>query len=501
MRRLIAPACVLAVLAGMGCGDGPVEPRAPRLRLIDPGAVRDTVLALPGTPIIVQAFDTAGRPVQNAIVRFIVRPPAGADDLEHRRGMYVCRYSEDRCAVFYERGGYSVTYGIDVWTDSTGHARARVQFGVIAGSSSIEVSLPPVGIGVPPPSPVISLDVHYTTLVGALAQVTTSTVDTAVYVGSGYDLSARAADQFGNPRGEPVTLSSLTPTVVTVAAGRATAAGLGRGRIRMQAASVIDTAFVSVPPVGRLVSMGWPASAANPQLTLVNTDGSTRRVLLQTYGINGSALPTWTPDGAGIVIQRRTAENFEGQLLAVDTLGGQRPFLANPNDFARSIQPTAAGSALYFYGHQISSAQDGVFRVGTDGVGAEFLFAGVQPGPSPDESKVAYVRGDSLFVRDLASGVVTPLAYDPVHPRWSPAGDLIAYVAAQTGTVHVIRPDGSESRQLGGTFYDLQVAWSPDGNWLAVSRSQGIMEIIRVSDGERLPIAGTHGLHQLSWRK
>lgn len=493
VRTRRAVLTIVCIVAGVACGDGPTEPGSARLRLIDPGAVSDTVLALPGTPIIVQALDSAGRPAQGVIVRFIARPPAEADDQEHRRGVYVCAFSEDRCAVFYPVG-YSVTHGIEVRTDSTGRARARVQFGVIAGAASIEVSQPSVGI---------SLDVNYTTLVGALAQVTTPTVDTAVYVGSTYELGARAADQFGNPRSETVTFTSLTPTVVTVEAGRATAAGLGRGRIRMQAATVIDTAFVSVPPVGRLVSMGWSTGLEHVnRLTLVNTDGSARRVLLESHGVNGLALPTWTPDGAGIVIQQ-SGETFEGQLRAIDTLGGQRQFLTNQNDFERSIQPTFAGngSALFFYGYQISSARDGIFRVGTDGLGATFLFAAVQPAPSPDATKVAYVSGDSLFVRDLASEVVTPLAFEPVLPRWSPAGDLIAYVSARTGAVHVIRPDGSEPRQLGGTLYDLQVAWSPDGDWLAVSRSTGIMEIIRVSDGERLPIAGTWGLHQLSWRR
>jgi TolB protein len=252
-----------------------------------------------------------------------------------------------------------------------------------------------------------------------------------------------------------------------------------------------------------LVAFGWaPDLSALKQLTLVNTDGSGRRVLVSTTANNGTAWPAWSPNGNQIVYQEAGLEG-RGQLELIDTLGARRPFLANPGDFTLSVQPafSANETRLYFFGLQESSGINGIYRANADGTGSQFLFAATQPAPSPDGSKVAYVAGDSLFVRHLGTGDVTAIASSPQLPRWSPAGDLIAFISYDgAAAVRLLRPDGSQLRTLSAGFHDQTVSWSSDGQWLAVARYSGGIELIRIADGETLPIASTRDLFQPAWR-
>jgi Tol biopolymer transport system component len=330
--------------------------------------------------------------------------------------------------------------------------------------------------------------------------------DMAVYVGASYQLGARAADRFGNPRSEPVALRSLTPGVVTVTDARVTAAAVGRGRVLMQASSgtATDTAYVSVPPPGRLVAWGWSGDEPGlTRLTLVNTDGSARRVILSTSARNHLTHPAWSPDGSRIVYQDASAPEYREQLHVTDTLGSGRPLLPNPAELPLSMQPafSADGAALYFLGSRTWLHAAAIYRANPDGTGAQFLFAGVQPAPSPDGSRIAYVSGTTLFLRDVATGQASPVATDPELPRWAPSGDLIAFVSYPTGELRVVRPDGTGLRTVGPGFRTSGgVSWSPDGAWLVAAGSRGGLELIRVADGERLPLPATEDLVQPDWR-
>jgi hypothetical protein len=343
----------------------------------------------------------------------------------------------------------------------------------------------------------------YTTLPGSLARVVARVGDTAIYVGHSYAIGASAADQFGNPRSEAVTLRSVAPSVATVDQGRLTAVAVGRGRILMQAGSVVDTAFASIPPPGRLIAL-------DTGLTLLNTDGTGRRLLLLTQGDNTQALPVWSSDGAGIVFQERTVDFVEA-LKFVDTLGNKRSVFAPADDVTLSIQPSvAAGNGMVYFLGQVQSGASGIYRASVDGKSIAYVVLGVQPAPSPDESRLAYVSGTSLLVRDLSTGMQSEIAQNPVFPRWSPTGNLIAFLGYSDEQVHVIHPDGTQSRVVGSSNnHDNVVNWSPDGEWLAVShyslgftsdpRDAGI-DLIRVSDGERLQIPWTRDLTQPALR-
>lgn len=491
-RALIA----LSTLAAAACADDATGPTSwdHRIVVVERGGISDTVLAMAATPLVIEVHDRHGRPAHGVRVRFMPVPATPADSNSPMRGMYVCPIRLRVCARFSAYGSYNVTYGTEDTTDTAGKVRATVQFGVIAGTASIEVSVPEWGSKVTVP---------YLTRPGSLARVT-AVHDTAIYVGASYRLSAHAADWLGNARTEAVTLSGITPTVIGVSSGRVTAVGVGRGRVVMRAGGIADTAYVSVPPRGRLAAIGWAPDLSTVQvLTLLDTDGSARRMIDSKAGNNGNAIPEWTPDGVRLVVAGTGGGAQPEQLQEIDTLGNRRSILADPDDFSLAIQPafSANGAALYFYGMRSSTGVAGIYRANADGSGSQFLFTGVQPAPSPDGSRVAYVSGTSLMVRDMATGQALPIARDPELPRWSPAGDLIAYVSYDgRADVHAVQPDGNGLRTIASGFHDPGLSWSPDGKWLVAAQYGGGLELIRVADGERLPIPGTRDLTHPAWR-
>lgn len=112
-------------------------------------------------------------------------------------------------------------------------------------------------------------------------------------------------------------------------------------------------------------------------------------------------------------------------------------------------------------------------RITPDGRNVTVL--SISPAParavSPDGARVAYVRGDDLYVSSLdgsgerlVSHGVAPPPSEVVGPAWSPDGTRI--VAASAGGLVLAAADGSGSRVL---VYgdDLDPAWSPDGSTVA----------------------------------
>jgi Tol biopolymer transport system component len=109
------------------------------------------------------------------------------------------------------------------------------------------------------------------------------------------------------------------------------------------------------------------------------------------------------------------------------------------------------------------------------------LEAADDPQISPDGRWIAYVRrsGDimtdrfrrSIWLVDAATGRQMPLARDAAQPRWSPAGDRLAYIAAADGgrpQLYVRWMQSGEAVPITGLgFAPSSVAWSPDGRQLA----------------------------------
>jgi Tol biopolymer transport system component len=232
--------------------------------------------------------------------------------------------------------------------------------------------------------------------------------------------------------------------------------------------------------------------------------------------------PTWSPAGDRIAYVTDLA------LFTVDTLG-------QVTQVMRQI-PGVAGSGLPYWGvdggyapqfsldrqsifftANSNGSQREVWRVGTNGSFPEQVSErapwGVEANgsPHPTQALVAYEsnrqalngQGPTIrFVRLPARTVLPPVAVG-VSPRWSPRGDVLAYLDL-ADRLRGLRPDGSDAGFVaGGARLQRGFNWSPDGRWI-VGVGQAGMSMVSVETGEVLPLVygGPEGttLVQPSWR-
>lgn len=105
---------------------------------------------------------------------------------------------------------------------------------------------------------------------------------------------------------------------------------------------------------------------------------------------------------------------------------------------------------------------------------------------SPDGRSVAYVfwvredlRESRIRVVDVAAGAACTVSGEGAmadrHPAWSPDGAWIAYASERSGwfEIHLVRPDGSEARQLTSDAGDFAgLVFSADGTRILATRSR-----------------------------
>ena len=148
-----------------------------------------------------------------------------------------------------------------------------------------------------------------------------------------------------------------------------------------------------------------------------------------------------------------------------------------------------AGASWWLYSF-VSRLQS---RPGSAGAGIEIIpltsFPGNEslPSFSPDGNRIAFSwngeQGDNadIYVKQIGTEDLQRLTTDPapdIQPRWSPDGLYIAFLrqTAEDYGLYLMPSIGGTERQLTTLslvppirFDVLQVSWSPDGAWLAVS--------------------------------
>jgi TolB protein len=113
------------------------------------------------------------------------------------------------------------------------------------------------------------------------------------------------------------------------------------------------------------------------------------------------------------------------------------------------------------------------------------------PAWSPDGGRIAFGRGvrnqQAIFVMNTdGSGArqLTPWALRAGQPDWSPDGKRILFYSNRDGpatvsaNLYTIGADGADLSQLtharGGAVQHLSATFSPDGRWIAFSRTPGV---------------------------
>ncbi len=165
------------------------------------------------------------------------------------------------------------------------------------------------------------------------------------------------------------------------------------------------------------------------------------------------------------------------------------------------------GSWIYFQGDfhvwRVHSDGSGLARVSPPAGLGEYDF---WPAPSPDGTRLVFTSSRSahagLVILNLATDSLTTLGVGGNTPRWSPAGDSIAFVSSDgAARLMLIAANGTGLRAVTDTAHHFDVAldWSPDGQWI-LARDTYAIELISVATGTVLPLGYTTGMSVPAWR-
>lgn len=123
-----------------------------------------------------------------------------------------------------------------------------------------------------------------------------------------------------------------------------------------------------------------------------------------------------------------------------------------------------------------------------------------------DQGNLAFIWQGLLYVLDGGSGEVKQLTQSgqALRPRWSPDGQWLAFVKvadpqAKSGSLWLVRRDGSQARQVAGISWSgvPDFSWSPAADVLAVGGKDGIW-LVPV-EGEPRRLVATAVTSSFAW--
>ncbi|MGB8981349.1 MAG: hypothetical protein WCC12_05705 [Anaerolineales bacterium] len=221
-----------------------------------------------------------------------------------------------------------------------------------------------------------------------------------------------------------------------------------------------------------------------PGFYIMNADGSNVHLLIDC---DDCVTGRWFPDGKQIAFV-----NKKGQICIIKADGANIKCIADQarEDYAYSPD----GKQIAF----ASSLGEGIYVIDVTGANLRLLTEkkpsgslDVLPDWSPDGKQI-------IFQRTLAQGNIEihimnsdgsnerTILGQAGRPKWSPAGDLIAFKSRIDNALYLINSDGSKLRKIADLDpNDYSYIWSPNGTRIAfVSMSEGRNQIyvVEVND-------------------
>jgi len=264
---------------------------------------------------------------------------------------------------------------------------------------------------------------------------------------------------------------------------------------------VTSLAFTPAPSLFRSSRIAYASSrAGNYDIYVMDYDGTNVRQLTTHPGADRN--PSITADGTRVFFE--SDRTGTPQIWVINTDGtGERQLTFTS---ASETQPHVSrdGSMVAFVSNRFGNTE--VLMMGADGLNqrrlTEHSAVDEQPQISPTGSHLCWVstRADGrrhIFRMDLTTGAtnqVTSGGGSEVDPRWSPDGQVIAFVSA-SGWIYTIRPDGTGvTPVLTGLPVRSQPDFSPDGQKIVYTADLGNNLDIFVAnrDGTGTPVRLTN---------
>jgi hypothetical protein len=457
----------------------------PGLSIVSGDGVTDTIGAVLERPLRVEVRGSDGRAVDGATVRFTVTTAP------HSAG-------GNRFTTLVGRTSSSVGSSLNDTTDSRGQAEARVRLGGVAAPGGVLVEVPALGF---------EAMARYTVLPGKSVRLRVGPADSAVYTGNDYTVRGDVVDRHGNPHDVHVTYSVEGDAVSISSAGVVTGRAFGRATIKARTTSYQATATVSVVPRGSLAAFAFPQQDGGlGGVVTFNADGSDFRwISRRPVTVLG---PTHGPWPIRSIQGDRVAFVDRGRIMLSDMAGTLDTLEAAGSDVPDEFPIDVSNDGRWVY----YTRDRAVWRVRSDGSVAsqvsEELDWGLERSPSihPIDERIVYetnrlssgVIEFTLRTRDLVTGTVTDLPVAGQMPRWSPSGDRVAFVYPGRGLL-LVNADGSDERVVYSPGAQPGFAWSPDGDWLVVDRSD-YLEFLNLESGLAIPLRFLPAVRMPSWR-
>ena len=502
----------LTVLAYAACSE-PTAPRIfpPTLQIVSGATATDTIEAFLSVPLAVIVHDSTGKPPFHAPITFRVVPIAGVD----------APALVSPTSYVYGPGPQTA---MAEWTDSAGKAAVTVRLGSIAGQIRIAIdgiesnAIAPSG----PNGKVVPVHdtVTYTILPGAAVRLDVQPSDTSLYVGSRYQLRARALDRAGNSRPDAISLTGGDSVLARDGGLGVIGRAFGRDFTDVSTATHRARVWVSVVPTGTIaVSIG--GYALNYGMGVINLDGSGRRLIFGPDRRNSAKSPRWSPDGKSFVAVQG------GRIYLIDAATGNGRLVTNDTTLESEWAPgfSPDGRWIYYSAAPYQSNQYTLWRV-LVGVGStpEQLPVPMQYTPhqvdlSADGTHLVYLGGDAylheLTLADGADRTITPAHGAVSIPRYSHDGSTLAYVLSArfpdydpASGVYTIPVQGSTPQRITSVSTDSDYwstyagadSWSPDGEWIVTSTVGEQLRVVNVKTGLTLPLPWSYDYSAPDWK-
>lgn len=496
-----AAACCALLFSTAACSEGSTEPGGePGIRVLSGAGITDTIDAFQAAPVVAEVRRANGRLAAGVEVRFEALP----DNAAIPGWMYICKGSSSAAC-----GVSSFQRVLTDTTDAEGRVEMFVRTGFTSGPARILVTVPQLGF----------LDsAKFTVLPGVATSIRAVNPDTAVVFNASATLRAEVLDRRRNVRPtEPIVMSAAAGNNISFNATTGVVTGLTMGTqsVYFRMGTFTDSTVVRVVPPGRII--GELTVEFDRSVRMINTDGSNERIVVPAVNSSGlGVFPRFDATRQRIVIGR-TSNVGDTDLSVVDTSGAPRRDINGVALGINSINATRVlpdGSVLALA--QKTPIQGfNIFRIGTDN--SLTLLQSVpdhksifgEADFSLDGTKIVYGAPAApsalleLRVMNVATGAITKFEQRINTPRWSKAGDRIAFVSENsltgTTTLIVMNEDGSNRRAIvNGVRGPL--TWSSDDQYIVGSVNSFSTRIVRVSDGVTVDLPLRARYRYIDWR-